>query len=306
MLHGGVLRKLVRSSYPAQQRGLHPPRPQDNPRPAPSAAARAGAHLESRGCILYGVLETEAAVRIPFASGGVFFSGIYMYGAGEGPSGLELDPSWNEASRRARMPPAAALPCAAVSLSRGLERRCDSRRARVRLSREPQVDQTFVNGPQGLEFHASLFISNPPTPSCPACSASDAQEDKQVFGASATECRGGRSSPAGAACPLFNATFAADYHTYKIVWTPSWIAWLVDATLYRNSTASPWRPVTIRPLLRTAVGTPASVVVLPDAEVRVRRLRYTPLEWAGSADVVADALHYPSFANAYGPLPAPN
>ena len=88
----------------------------------------------------------------------------------------------------------------------------------------------------------------------------------------------------------------------QIVWTPTWIAWLIDTTVYRNSTSAPWRPVTMRPLLRTNIGTAASVAKLPDANVYVRRVRYTPLNWPGSPNVVNDALTLPSFASKYGPL----
>ena len=52
----------------------------------------AGAHLSSNGCILYGVLETEAAFNIPEANGGVFFAGTYMYGSGVSNG----DSGWNE------------------------------------------------------------------------------------------------------------------------------------------------------------------------------------------------------------------
>ena len=46
-------------------------------------------------------------------------------------------------------------------------------------------------------------------------------------------------------CPLFSTQFASQYHTYKLVWTPGWIAWMVDTVVYRNTTNSPWRPVTM-------------------------------------------------------------
>ena len=130
-----------------------------------------------------------------------------------------------------------------------------------------EVDQTIINGPAGLEFHGSLFTSNPPT-------QSNAQEDKEVFDSTGTQCNSyvppkgapgnlkGNSVPF--TCPLFSTLYANSYHTYKIVWTPTWIAWMIDTTIYRNSTSAPWRPVTMRPLLRTNVGTAASVAALPD------------------------------------------
>ena len=68
--------------------------------------------------------------------------------------------------------------------------------------------------------------------------------------------------------------------------------------MYRNTTAAPWRPVTMRPLLRTNVGTAASVASLPDAHVFVRRIRYTPLDSAGVA--IQSALSCTSMAACFG------
>ena len=130
------------------------------------------------------------------------------------------------------------------------------------------------------------------------CSISDSFEDIDVFNATANSCLSFKT----AGCPAYNTTYAAAFHTYKIVWTPTWIAWMIDTTLYRNSTNVPWRPVNVRPLLRTNVGTAASVAALPDSTVYIKRLRYTPLTWAGSANVLADALLNPSFYSVYGTL----
>ena len=46
-------------------------------------------------------------------------------------------------------------------------------------------------------------------------------------------------------CPTYSTAYAAAYHTYKLVWTPGWIAWMIDTQVYRNSTNAPWRPVTM-------------------------------------------------------------
>ena len=218
----------------------------------------AGAHLSSLGCILYGVLETEAAFNIPPTNGGVFFAGTYIYGSSNG-----LDPSWNVRSpacgSRAQHQSSAAAPA-------------ESHRGT--LSSPQEVDQTVIYGAADLEFHGSLFISNPSTSTCATCTASNAHEDKDVFEATSTQCNSymppkgtpgnmkGLYAPFN--CPGFSTMFASSFHTYKIVWTPAWIAWVIDTTVYRNSSSSPWRPVTMRPLLRTNVGTAASVQSLPD------------------------------------------
>ena len=166
-----------------------------------------------------------------------------------------------------------------------------------------EVDQTFVNGAYGTEFHCSLFISNP-------ASASNAQEDKDVFDGSGTDCNSyvpakglpgnlkGNLQPYS--CPVYNTQTALGYHTYKVLWTYGWIAWMIDTTIYRNSTNVPWRPVTLRPLLRTNIGTAASVAPLPNANIYLRRIRYQPLDPAGQ--VISDALRCPSMLACYGPL----
>ena len=116
-------------------------------------------------------------------------------------------------------------------------------------------------------------------------------------------------------CPTMTTQKGAVFHTYKLVWTPTWLAWLVDNVTYRNSTSSPWRPVTMRPLLRTNVGTAASVAALPSSSIYVRRIRYTPLTPAAAGTpgypgymphwldpVVTSALSCSSMAACYGSL----
>ncbi len=64
----------------------------------------------------------------------------------------------------------------------------------------------------------------------------------------------------GQGCPAYTQTTAASYVNYKIVWTPRWLAWMVNNVVMRNETQDvrpgfvPWRPVTMRPLLRTNSG----------------------------------------------------
>jgi hypothetical protein len=64
-------------------------------------------------------------------------------------------------------------------------------------------------------------------------------------------------SPANNAVSGYDAT---KYHNYKLVWTPKWLAWMIDNTVMRNESVDmgrqtiPWRPVTLRPLIRTNNG----------------------------------------------------
>ena len=138
-----------------------------------------------------------------------------------------------------------------------------------------EIDQTLTPGPNGLEFHASSFISNYPKHAA-------ATESKDVFDSTGTSCNeyvlgAPGYGPKGSQCPLFGDAFALQYHTYKLVWTPTWIAWMIDSVVYRNSTAAPWRPVNMRPLLRTNSGVSASTTAMsnvrhrPPAPRRCRR-----------------------------------
>ena len=268
------------------------------------SASWAGARLSSNACPLYGVIEIEAAFDFPVAGGAVFFGGGYQYGAGSDVNGNSLDRSWNEVD--------VAIGVASVENAAGA------------VSTE-------------LAFSGALFTSNPPTPLCPTCSASSSTEDVELFDASPSSCNG-YVAPAGSGgtsqgkvpgqtgrnwasydskanqhgnntvatpslppfvCPTFTPAAAASYQTYKVIWTPSWLAWTIGTTVFRNTTASPWRPLQMRPLLRTTVGTSFSAAPLPDSHVYLRRLRYIPLAYFNSsassaAQVVGDALSMPS------------
>jgi hypothetical protein len=68
-----------------------------------TCAAWAGAHLVSQGCILYGVLELEAAFNLTSVSpisnktsGAFYFTATYLVKSSPNPGGPAYDPSWNE------------------------------------------------------------------------------------------------------------------------------------------------------------------------------------------------------------------
>jgi hypothetical protein len=75
----------------------------------------------------------------------------------------------------------------------------------------------------------------------------------------------------GKGCPKYPSNQMSEYHNYKLIWTPTWLAWLIDDVVMRNETNLirgmpkeagmtvqpgyvPWRAVTMRPLLRTNIG----------------------------------------------------
>jgi hypothetical protein len=122
-----------------------------------------------------------------------------------------------------------------------------------------EVDMAVIYGSSDLEYHATTILSLPAATQATNTSVAVFQS-------------GG--------APGFSGAFAAGYHNYKMVWTPGWLAWMIDGTLYRNASVAPWRPMTIRPILRTNENAAAPA---PDASVRVRRLVYTPLNEAAVA-----------------------
>ena len=131
---------------------------------------------------------------------------------------------------------------------------------------------------------------------------------------------------------LYNSPYA--FHNYKVIWTPTWTAWLVDTTVYRNITFSIWRPQSIRQILRTNVGdsrdpvpatgrwcaastgssggvTSASTCVnynkpRPDAYVFIKRIKYTPMDSQGNYITAAmTSLRSPSLPSTAVPVTSP-
>jgi hypothetical protein len=267
-----------------------------------TCAAWAGAHLVSQGCILYGVLELEAAFDLTkrsaatnLTSGAFYFTATYIVKSGNS----SFDPSWNE------------------------------------------IDIGMIEGPRGTEFHATIFTAAPGTPTATTMDAltfdplgpvvASGGNVKSTDGSSAGSAVPGSVHAAGYTNPNAKYNSSNVFHTYKVVWTPNWIAWMVDLSVYRNITFSIWRPQSIRQILRTNVGDaadPAPAVstnawppctgindprfrqpgaagcVLygvdrPDAYVYIKRIRYTPL----SAQAISDALTSTSMFAKYGLLP---
>ena len=98
---------------------------------------------------------------------------------------------------------------------------------------------------------------------------------------------------------FYNSSFAGQYHTYKVVWTKNTVTWMVDTTVYRNISYAPWRPMSIRQILRTNKGVNAIGPAYGDSNVYLRRIRYTPL----SDKAVADAYRCASSFACNGALP---
>ena len=84
-----------------------------------------------------------------------------------------------------------------------------------------------------------------------------------------------------------------------MVWQQNAVTWLIDNVVYRNLTYAPWRPMSIRQILRTNKGINAVGPQYADSKVYIRRIRYTPL----SDKAVADAFNCVSMFACYGALP---
>ena len=141
-----------------------------------------------------------------------------------------------------------------------------------------EIDQAVVWGTTGengagslttFQYHATAIIS--------------AVVDGQTIGAQATEL----SSFDNTTLPEYTQAFALQYHTYKLVWTPGWLAHMIDNVVYRNITYPLWRPSTYRMIVRSYYTAADSNVPGPDTNIRIRRLKYTQLDPAGTVAAAA-------------------
>jgi hypothetical protein len=98
-------------------------------------------------------------------------------------------------------------------------------------------------------------VNSPQDPgSCPAAPLDFRSES------TAARAAGVKVGTAGGGCPIYTDDMAKQYSNYKLVWTPTWLAWMVNGRVMRNETTDvragyvPWRAMQLRPLLRTASG----------------------------------------------------
>jgi len=161
-----------------------------------------------------------------------------------------------------------------------------------------EIDVGMINNILGsLEFHATVFTASPVTPTT---TLMDALNFAQVPIGGSLNVNTTIKSINGVTAPIayFNTSFASSFHTYKVVWTKTTVVWMVDKVVYRNLTYAPWRPMSIRQILRTNRGNTAVGPAFPASQVFIRRIRYTPL----SAQAVADAYRCQSMFACYGPM----
>ena len=176
-----------------------------------TCAAWAGAHLMSNGCVLYGVLELEAAFDMtkPNAagrtSGAFYFTATYMVKSAD-PS---FDPAWNE------------IDVGMIEGARGLE---------LHLTAFTANDTSpTVTTMDALSFDASGPIN--PTATCGLGTPGNAPcGPKNSDGSSAGSSVPGSVHAAGSVNHGATFTNSINFHTYKVLWTPQWTAWMVGAS----------------------------------------------------------------------------
>jgi len=272
-----------------------------------TCAAWAGAHLVSQGCILYGVLELEAAFDMTKpnsagrTSGAFYFTATYLVKS----SYPTFDPSWNE------------IDVGMIEGSRGLEFHVTMFTANATAPTQTTMDALFIDASGPINPSSACGLGSPGNVPCPPKTSDGSSGGSNVPGS---------VHAAGRVNPSAMLKDSNNFHTYKVIWTPQWTAWMVDTTVYRNVTFSIWRPQSIRQILRTNVGDSADPapatgawcanaagnggsvgnmqcvnygVDRPDAYVYIKRIRYTPL----SAQAVNDAMTSVSMYAKYGPLP---
>jgi hypothetical protein len=158
-----------------------------------------------------------------------------------------------------------------------------------------EIDVGMINGPSGLEFHATAFTAAPATPTVTTMDALSFAPSP--LGTSLNGAAIHTVNNLAVPTMFYNATFASTFHTYKVVWHPMWTAWMIDKAVYRNISYAPWRPQSIRQILRTNTG-----VAGPDSHVYLRRVRFTPYS---DPAVFTDAARCVSMSACRGALPVP-
>lgn len=223
-----------------------------------------GSHLQSQSVVQYGILEYEAAINLPAGGGAEAFFATYMIGCSNldatplNPSAdpsTQCDPSWNEVDTAFSNSPEDGQ----------FEYSTDLFMSKVPLN----LSKYDLNVGFGNLQYAGLFSHHGPTgcmgkyskcvgPFPDRCTA--APLDYPTVNQTAIKA-GVAPSVAGGTCPPFvESTATTTYSNYKTIHTPTWIAWMINDVVMRNETWDvrpnyvPWRPMTIRPILRTNIG----------------------------------------------------
>jgi len=188
----------------------------------------------------------------------MIFFGTYMFGCANATGQAPCDPSWNEIDELvfnntnqgaigetygtslfiSKSPPAA------TSLNQGFK---DS----LGNSGASAVGLYSNHDSTGTCSTASNYASSCTAAMCAAGTCSAMPLCCPVSNASLVA-KGVPATVAGGAVPTYTRAMAQAFSNYKLVWTPNWIAWMINEKVMRNETtdvrsgAVPWRPVGMR------------------------------------------------------------
>ena len=253
-------------------------------------AAWSGTHLSSQFCAQYGVLEVEARYNMPAEGGAYQFFGVYMYGCRD-PTGASYnggspspncDVSWNEVDILAYNDTQNG-PTYGTSLFISKSATAYTNNIGPQQGLYSIHDQ-YANGSSSCQYslgggtdcsrdNVNAYQTCPASPLC----LSHPLPNAAALGIPASVAGGGGPGGTGPGVPAYNQAIASNWANYKLVWTPTWLAWMIDGRVMRNESNAvrnvngpapaggiqsgyvPWRPVTVRPLIRTNTGSAPTI-----------------------------------------------
>ena len=267
----------------------------DKPSGGSSCAKWTGARLRQKTCVQYGVLEVTASLAaMPANSTQAAFT-LSLTGSPLG----KVDTSVNRLD----------MEIVDMGASRSLRTFALSGGCTDAVS-------TCTTGSTGSCYSGSAALCPRTCNTCPTGTVDQLSFDAagpyvSLTTASARKPVTSLNGAALGAAPRFDSgsMAATGILNYKIVWTPQYVLFMVNTTVYRNVSYAPWRPMVLDMVLRPdSAATPGSGYtafsaatgdtfrsLLSSPNVVVRRLRYTPL----SAAAVVDALRCNSTADCY-------
>jgi hypothetical protein len=222
-------------------------------------AAWASGMLLSRGCWQFGTFEVEAALDFPPGAPARFAASSWVAGGAAAPFVPFLDTAWNEVD-------AAVV----VDVGSGDYVLSTSVRAGPLAAAPPPASRVAFNAARDAATAAATAL----TAAAPGAAAAAAPFCTALNGSCSLY-----APFIGAALPAaYGAAVARTYHTYKIVWDPQWLLFMIDMHIYCNVTPPPWRPMQMRvSLLATSSASSSWAVLPPDAHAYIRRVRHYPV-----------------------------
>jgi hypothetical protein len=235
-------------------------------------AACASGELRSRGCWQFGTFEVEAALDFPPGAAARFSASSWVAGGAAAPGVPFLDTAWNEVD-------------ATVYLDAGgigdyvlntTVRAGQLLAGQLPPARRPSDAVAFNAARDAARAAAATGLTAEP-------GAADAPFCDALHGSCSLY-----APFIGAALPAaYGTEVARSYHTYKVVWDPQWLLFMVDMRIYRNVTPPPWRPMQMRVSLLAGAAAGCNA---DDAHAYIRRVRHYPVH---NLSKIGDAVEGP-------------